>query len=51
MKSRFQNLHEQQIVIWILHPFPFEFLEDLEPYLQMEFVDVKHYCESQIVFK
>ncbi|XP_050527962.1 protein FAM200A-like [Daktulosphaira vitifoliae] len=51
MKSRFQDLLELQICNWILDPFSFEFVEDLEPHLQKEFIDLKHDCEAQLVFK
>jgi len=51
MKSRFQDLLELQICNWILDPFSFESVEDLEPHLQMEFIDLKHDCEAQLVFK
>ncbi|KAL4135435.1 hypothetical protein QTP88_007044 [Uroleucon formosanum] len=51
MKSRFQDLLELQICNWILDPFSFESVEDLKPHLQMEFIDLKHDCEAQLVFK
>jgi len=51
MKSRFQNLLELQICNWILDPFSFESVEDLEPHLQIEFIDLKHDCEAQLVLK
>jgi hypothetical protein len=46
MKTRFQDLLELQISNWILDRFSFESVKDLEPYLQMEFIDLKYGCET-----
>lgn len=51
MKSRFRDLLEVQIPNWILDPFSFETVDELESFLQMEFIDIKHDCETQIIFK
>jgi hypothetical protein len=51
MKSRFQDLLQLQIYNWILDRFSFESVEDLESYLQMEFIDLKHDCETQLIFR
>jgi hypothetical protein len=40
MNSRFQDLLELQICNWILDPISFESVKDLEPHLQMEFIDL-----------
>lgn len=50
MKSGFQDLLELQIPNLILDTFSFEFVEDLEPYLQMDSINLKHDCETQIIF-
>lgn len=51
MKLRFRDLLELQSPNWIFDPFSIEAVEKLEPYLQMEFIGLKHDCETQIVFK
>jgi len=51
MKSRFKDLLELQIPNWILDAIILQSVEDLEPDLQMEFIDLKHDCVTQIVFK
>jgi hypothetical protein len=46
MKSRFRDLLELHISNWILDPFSFKSVEELEPYLQIEFIDLKHDRET-----
>jgi hypothetical protein len=48
--SIFQTVLELQSN-YILYPSSFESVEDLEPYLQMKFINLKHDCETQLIFK